>query len=152
MAHYQVELTIAEREFLEQQISDGKFKATRLRRAQILLGVDEHNGRKKMTMDEVVQAYGCSRGTVRNTRRRFVEEGFELALNGSPRPVNRKSKIDGRAQSHLIALRCSDPPAGESRWTLRLLGENLVELGYVDSISPQGVSDILKKLPSNPGE
>lgn len=151
MAHHRVELTTAEREFLLQQISQGKFKATKLRRAQILLALDEGNSRRRMSMDQVVQAYGCSRGTINNTRRRFVEQGFELALNGKPRPVNRKSKIDGRAQSQLIALRCSDPPEGEKRWTLRLLGEKLVELGYVDSISLQGVHDALKKLPSKPG-
>lgn len=151
MAHHRVDLTVAEREFVEQQIHQGKFKGKRLQRAQILLALDEHGDRKRMSMDEVVRAYGCSRGTVNNTRRRFVEEGFELALHGKPRPVNRKSKLDGRAESQLLALRCSDPPSGQSRWSLRLLADKMVELGYVDSITHQGISDVLKKLQSSPG-
>lgn len=151
MERNRVILTAGQREFLSEQIALGNFKATKLRRAQILLGVDEHADGKQMTTDQVVTAYGCSRSTVHNTRSRFCKEGFDLALNGLPRPVNRKSKIDGRVQSQLIALRCSDPPLGETRWSLRLLGEKLVELELVESISRQGVSDILKKLPSNPG-
>jgi hypothetical protein len=152
MKRNRVILTAGQREFLSEQIALGDFKATKLRRAQILLGVDEHVDGKQMTTEEVVIAYGCSRATVHNTRSRFFKNGFDLALNGLPRPVNRKSKIDGRVQSQLIALRCSDPPAGESRWSLRLLSEKLVELELVESISRQGVSDVLKKLPSNLGE
>ena len=113
---------------------------------------DEGPGGKALTDAQISVAYNCSARTVENTRRRFVEEGFDLALNGKPRPVNRKSKIDGRVQSQLIALRCSDPPAGHNKWSLQLLGDKLVELQLVESISRQGVADALKKLPSNPGE
>ena len=149
---YRVTLTKAEQEFLHQQIQAGKYRAMRLRRAQILLASDEGPGGKALTDAQISLAYNCSARTVENTRRRFVEEGFDLALNGKPRPVNRKSKIDGRVQSQLIALRCSDPPAGHNKWSLQLLGDKLVELLLVESISRQGVADALKKLPSNPGE
>ena len=152
MKRNRVVLTGAQRTFLEEQITAGRFKGTKLRRAQILLGVDEAEQGKGLTTDQAVVAYGCSRATVHNVRSRFVKQGFDFALNGKPRPVNRKSKIDGRGQSQLIALRCSDPPDGESRWTLRLLSEKSRELGIVDDITPPGLDYILKKLQSNPGE
>lgn len=145
MKRYRVELSAAEREYLQDQLHAGKFKGMRLRRAQVLLGADESAGGKQMKDAEIEHAYGGSIRSIEMTRRRFVEEGFEIALHGHPRPVNRKSKIDGRAESHLIALRCSDALEGANRWTLRLLADKLVELGYVESISRQGVSDVLKK-------
>lgn len=151
MKLYRVVLQDGERSYLQHQLAAGKFRGTKLRRAHILLGSDEHEQGKQMTDEQIMLAYGGSAVTLYNTRRRFVEEGFDRALHGAPRPVNRKSKLDGRAESHLIALRCSDPPAGENRWSLRLLADKLVELGYVESISRQGISDVLKKHPSNRG-
>lgn len=152
MKRNRVVLTGAQRLFLVEQISGGKFKGIKLRRAQILLGVDEAEQGKGLTTDQVVISYDCSRATVHNVRSRFVKQGFDFALNGKPRPVNRKSKIDGRGQSQIIALRCSDPPDGESRWTLRLLSDKAIELGIVEDITPQGMDYILKKLQSNLGE
>ena len=151
MKRYRVVLQDGERTYLQHQLAEGKFRGTKLRRAHILLGADEHEDGKHMTDEQIMLAYGGSAVTLYNTRRRLVEEGFDRALHGKPRPVNRQRKLDGRAESHLIALRCSDPPAGESRWSLRLLADKMVELGYVESISAQGISDALKKHLSNPG-
>lgn len=148
---HRVELTAEQRQELMQAISAGQFRGCRLRRAQILLGSDEHPQGKRMTDEQIVHAYGGTSVTVYHTRRRFVEGGFELALHGKARPTNARRKIDGRVECQLIALRCSDPPAGENRWSLRLLADRLVELGLVESISRQGVSDVLKKHRSNPG-
>lgn len=152
MKRNRVILDGSQRDFLAHKIRTGQFKGIKLRRAQILLAVDEHTDGKKFTTDQTVQAYGCSRATVHNVRSRFVKNGFDFALHGKPRPVNRKSKIDGRGQSQLIALRCSDPPEGESRWTLQLLADKAVELQIVDSITPQGLGQFFKKLQSSPGE
>jgi hypothetical protein len=58
--------------------------------------------------------------------------------------------LDGRAEAHLIALSCSDPPEGRERWSLRLLADRLVELGYVESLSHEIVRRTLKKTSSNP--
>jgi transposase len=151
MKRNRVILTGAQRVSLSQLITSGQLKGTKLRRAQILLAIDEHAEGKGLTTHEAMLAYDCSRTTVYNVRSRCVKYGFDFALNGKPRPVNRKSKIDGRAESQLIAMRCSDPPAGEARWTLRLLADKLVELQLVDSITPEGVKYVLKKLPSNHG-
>ena len=58
--------------------------------------------------------------------------------------VSRK-KIDGDMEARLIALSCGDPPKGRARWTLRLLAETVVELGYVENISHEAIRQTLKK-------
>jgi hypothetical protein len=84
-------------------------------------------------------------------KKRFVEEGFEYALD--KRKANRvyTKKTDGDFEAHLVALSCSDPPEGFSRWSLRLLADKAVELNYIDSISHEAVRRILKKTSSSRG-
>ena len=79
-------------------------------------------------------------------RRRFIEEGFDAALSHYRGP-NRvyQTKLDGERQAHLIALACSQPPDGCSRWTLTLLAEHMVALGHVDTLSYETVRQTLKK-------
>ncbi len=85
--------------------------------------------------------------TIARVRRRFFEEGIQAALDR--RPPNRvyKRRLDGSAEAHLIALACSQPPEGRSRWTLQLLSERLVALEQVevDSVSYETVRRVLKK-------
>ena len=85
-------------------------------------------------------------------KKRFVEEGFDIALNG--RKGNRiyAKKADGDFEAHLVALSCSDPPEGFARWSLRLLADKVVEFDYIDSISHETIRRVLKKMKSNRGE
>ena len=78
-------------------------------------------------------------------KKRFVEEGLEVALNGEKRDRVYAKKVDGDFEAHLIALSCSDPPEGFARWSLRLLADKVVELGYIDNISHETVRRTLKK-------
>ena len=84
-------------------------------------------------------------------KKRFVEEGFDVALNRRKRNRIYAKKTDGEFEAHLIALSCSEPPEGFARWSLRLLADKVVELNYVDSISHETVRRILKKTKSNRG-
>jgi Homeodomain-like domain len=81
-----------------------------------------------------------------------VEQGFEAALRRKPqeRPP-RPPKLDGKAEAHLIALACSQPPQGRPCWTMRLLADKLVELEIVDCISDETVRKMLKKTNSSRG-
>jgi len=92
---------------------------------------------------------GTSAATVYRTRRRFVEEGLE-ALNERPRP-GQPRKLTGKAEAHLIAVACSDPPEGHTHWTMRLLAGKVVELGFAESVSPETVRQTLKKTNLSPG-
>ena len=137
---YIVKLEIDERNQLVDLTSKGAIGARKMKRAQILLKVDE--GWKDK---DIVAALDTSRPTVERIRKRFVEGGLEKALHDDPRPGG-KIKVDGRAEAHLIALACSEAPAGHDHWTLRLLADKLVELDVVESISHETVRRHLKKM------
>ena len=85
-----------------------------------------------------------SRRTVANVKRRYFAGGIKRALYDLPRP-GAKPKVDGEVEAQLIALVCSDPPAGRTRWTLRLLADQLIALEVVDYISHVTVGEVLKK-------
>ncbi|MBD0334772.1 MAG: helix-turn-helix domain-containing protein [Cyanobacteria bacterium Co-bin13] len=89
--------------------------------------------------------------TIERLRRRFVEEGLEAALKRQPRPYSRQRRLDGEQEAHLIALACTESPTDQGRWSLRLLAQRMVTLGYVESISYETVRRTLKKTPSNRG-
>jgi transposase len=142
---YRVTLTAEERTGLEAMISRGKADARKLAHARVLLQADEVDGAPARTDQEIASTLNLSTRTVERVRRRFVEEGFEASL--LPRPTKRiyARALDGAQEAHLIALACSKPPDGKRRWTLRLLAERVVELGYAESVSHETVRRTLQK-------
>jgi hypothetical protein len=88
---------------------------------------------------------------VERIRKQFVEEGLEAALHPKPSTRVYERRVDGKVEAHLVALACGTPPEGRSRWTLRLLGDQLVALGHVESISHETVRQTLKKTYSSLG-
>ena len=139
-----------ERVELEQLIKSGTHSARVIARARILLLLDRSQG-KQRKIREVVEAAMVSQGTVSNVKRRYLAGGIDRALYDLPRP-GAKPKVDGAVEAQLIALVCSDPPAGYARWTLRLLADRLVALEVVESISHVTVGEVLKKTNSSPGK
>ena len=137
---YIVNLTEEEREELLGLTRKGKISARSMKRAQILLKADE--GLKDA---EIVSALNTSRPTVERIRKRFVEGNLVKALYDDPRPGS-QPKLDGRAETELIALACSNAPDGHAKWSLRLLASKLVELEIVEGISHETVRQVLKKM------
>jgi len=84
-------------------------------------------------------------------KKRFIEEGLDITLNGKKGSRIYAKKADGDFEAHLIALSCSEPPAGFSRWSLRLLADKVVELKYIDNVSHETIRRVLKKTKSNLG-
>jgi transposase len=142
---YLVELTQAERLELESLIRRGRQSVRKVKRALVLLAVDDGD------KDEVVaEKVRVSAGTVARIRQRFVEEGLEAALSERPRP-GKAPLLGGAQQAHLLALACSPVPTGHAKWTVRLLADRLVELDLVEAVSHQTIWRVLKKGTSNPG-
>jgi hypothetical protein len=152
MAKYKVTLTEDEREFLRKLISTGKGAARKLLHARILLladGSSEGPGRKD---EDIRDATGASLSTIGRVRQRFVEESLEAALVPLPAPPRPdKVKIQGEIEKQLITIACEDPPAGQCRWTLQLLADQLVQLELVDEVSRETVRQALKKTTFNRG-
>jgi transposase len=136
---YHVQLSPDDRQHLEQMISRGKTSARVITRARILLkAADGAND------EQVVDALGTSRATVERIRRRFATEGLDAAVKDKPQK-GRPRALSSKQAAHLIAIACSPAPDGHDHWPLRLLGHKLVELGYVESISPETVRQVLEK-------
>ena len=146
---YRVTLSEAEQESLAGLIRNRSSKAPAVKRAYILLAADE-NGHK-WTDEKIKKTYHSSIRAIERLRERFVEDGFEAALNDKRQKGSGKVKFDGRVEAQLIALRCSDPPSGYNKWTLELLADRLVSLNYVQSISREKVRTMLKKMNSSLG-
>ncbi len=154
MIKYVVTLTAAERDELKELTRKGSPKAQKVINALILLNCDrgEHNPKRK-TGEQIAAVLQVSERKMDPVKKRFVEEGLEIALGGrqGKRPYYDR-KMDGELEAHLVALSCSEPPPGYAQWTLRLLADKLVELEYVDSISYETVRQALKKTKSNLGD
>jgi Homeodomain-like domain len=148
---YRVTLTEEERKGLQALVSTGKSAARKLVRARILLLADQAQGGPAKADPDIVAAPGCGRATVERARQQFVEEGLDETL--TPRPTTRtyQRRLDGKAEAHLVAMACSAPPKGRARWTLRLLADRLVALGYVETIAHETVRQTLQKTNSSRG-
>ena len=144
---YFVELSAQEREYLRKLISSGAAPARKLNRARILLKTDvgKHAEGEAFIDKEIAQMLETSTATVQRVRERFYEGGLEAALERSKPDRVYKRSLDGRAEAHLIALACPEPPRGHNRWSFRLLADKAVELGIVESISHETVRKALKK-------
>lgn len=136
---YHVYLSNDDRTRLEQVISRGKTPARVITRARILVKAADG-----WTDEEIVDAVGSSVPTVARVRRRFVEGGVDAVLNDKPQK-GRPRALSSKQAAHLIAIACSPAPDGHDHWPLRLLGQKAVELGYVQSISPETVRQVLGK-------
>ena len=141
---YRVTLTREERDFLHKLVQKGNTAGYRIRHAQIPLALDEKEN-ERWTDEKIGVAYGARPRAIGVSRKRFVEEGFEAALERKQRATPAVIKIDGRAEAKIIALTCSAPPEGRVRRTPRLLADKVVELGILDSISAHAIGDLLKK-------
>jgi hypothetical protein len=141
---YIVRLSDAERRNCNKIVGELQGSSQKARRAQILLKADADG--PAWIDDKISEAFGCRVRTVENVRKRFVTEGFDLALDGEKRQSPPTSPIvDGEAEAKIIAMRLGKPPAGYGRWTLRLLAEHVVELEIVESISHETIRTTLKK-------
>ncbi len=150
---YTVTLTEDERETLYEITSKGKHNSQKILNALILLNCDKGEWNvNHSTNEEISRILNISMRKIDRVKKRFVEEGLDVALNGGKRNRIYSKKVDGDLEAHLIALSCSEPPEGFARWSLRLLADKVVELGYTDNISHETVRRALKKTKSNPGK
>ena len=143
---YIVRLDQEERESLRRLVRVGKAAARKITRARMLLKADAGAGGPGWTDQRIAETLEVGVRTVETLRRCCVEEGLEVAVADRPRsdrPWQRK--LDGVGEARLVALCCSEPPAGRARWTLELLGDALVALNVTDSISYEAVRRTPKK-------
>lgn len=141
---YIVRLTDEERKILREVVKKLKGTSQKVRRAQVLLKADADG--PNWTDKKIAEALSCRTKTVENIRQRLVTEGFEITLNGKQRERPPRQKVlDGEQEAKVIALRLGEPPKGFANWSLRLLADQVVELGIVESVSHETLRKTLKK-------
>src|SRR5215471_18214466 len=134
-----VTLTEEERRTLETFVHRGKANARTITRARILL-----KSADGWSAAELAEAFDVCEATVTNVRRRFAQGGLDAILHDKVQH-HRRSALSGPQTAHLIAVVCSPSPEGHDHWTVRLLAQKAVELGFVANISPTTIHDLLKK-------
>jgi len=147
MGKNEIVLTSEQRQELEQFSKAGIHSVKLVNRAKIILGLDESRGGKKETQAVIADRVGVSRQTVNNAKSDFWAAGSVdkfLQRKGRETPPV-APKVTGELEAHIIALACGEVPQGHAKWTLRLLADKCIKLGYVDSVSHMTVSRLLKK-------
>lgn len=148
----EVVLNDEQRQQLESLVRSGKAAASRVRHARILLMADEDRREGRRPDWYIAERVGISERQVCRIRQRFVREGLEPVLQRRPRSdAGRPKKVDGSVEARLVVLCCSAPPAGQQRWTLQLLVDELCRLKVVTSVCRETVRQTLKKIASSPG-
>lgn len=134
-----VSLTPEEREFLQRFVRTGTKKARAIRRARVLLLLDEGHPH-----EEISSLIGVHRQSIWRTKKRFLEEGLDSALSDRQRP-GQPRKYDERQEAEIIAMACTTPPKGQKRWTVRLLTERMRRRKGFETLNRETVRLVLKK-------
>lgn len=142
---YRVQLTEEERTHLIELTTKGTSSARKQTRARILLKVDEAAQGEAWTDALTSRALEVCPATVVRARRLYCTEGLERAISRKSPERDYEPKIDGRAEAELVRLSCSQAPEGRGHWSLRLLADEMVELGYFEELSHETVRQVLKK-------
>ena len=141
-----VKLSPEERKLLEDFTNKGTHSSKLIKRAKVILSLDSSDGRIPLKEEDISKAHNISRSGIHIIKDNWLEGGVNTIITRKKRktpPV--EIKIDGDVEAHIIALACSEPPEGYSRWTLRLLADQSIELGIIDEISHTSIDRLLKK-------
>jgi len=142
---YRIYLSATERNELEVITRRGKHSAATIKRANILLDLDENMGTVDK-QEEIAKRFKISTVTVYNVSKQFAEEGLAATIYRKKRETSPTQPIaTGDIEARIIALACSEPPQGRVRWTLRLLEEKAIELKIATAISDNTIGRLLKK-------
>ena len=134
-----VSLTPEEREFLQRFVRTGTKNVRAIRRARVLLLLDDdHSNEEISSMTDV------HRQSIWRIKRRYVEEGLETVLNERPRPGQPRKYLE-RQEAEIIAMACTAPPRGRERWTIRLMTEQMRRRKGFETLNRETVRLVLKK-------
>lgn len=134
-----IHLSDDERAHLQTFVHRGRANARTLTRAHILLKLDAG-----WSDGAIRDAFTVGASTIWRVRQRYTADGLEAVLHDQ-RQVRRRAALTGAQVAHLVAIACTDAPEGHDHWTLRLLADKVVELGFVQRISPETIRQTLKK-------
>ena len=147
---HHIVLTPEQRADTQTVLTRDQHPALTARHARILLEADEAVRRPRRSDQQVAVLCGVSARTVARVRARFATDGFAVALHGRPHR-GAAPKLSPEQEVRLVALACTAPPAGQARWSVRLLAARVVELEAMPPVSRELVRTTLKKTASSRG-
>ena len=109
-----------------------------LRRALILRQLEQGQ-----TTGQVARQVEVATKTVRAIARRYEEEGLESALYEKPRPGQPRRLSAGQSQ-RIIAMVCGPLPAGQARWSVRLITEEAVKRKLAAKVGRESIRILLR--------
>jgi hypothetical protein len=147
-------LAAADREFLVKLTTTGTHPAGMITRARVLLELDENAG---PVPDRVVVAdrVATSTNTVLVVAKRFDETGGDIlaTIGRKPRETPPVAPIvTGDVEARLVALACSAPPEGYSRWSLRLLERHVALVEDLPDLDHSTIGRVLKNETASSSE
>ena len=146
MAKYIIKLMQEEVSELSAIVSKGSHSSQSYRAAYVLLNCDTGAfALGKTTNLEISKVLKIGMRTIDRIKQKCFEGGIEKALERDKGSRIYERKVDGDMEAHIIQLACSNPPKGFAKWSLRMLADKVVELGYADHISHVSVHKVLKK-------
>ena len=153
MAKYRIKLTEQEVGELTSIIKKGSHSTQSYRAAYVLLNCDEGDySLGKSTNEQIAKVLRIGMRSIDRIKQKCVEGGPEKALERAESSRIYAKKVDGNLEAKIVQLCCSEPPKGFAKWTLRMLADKVVELGYVDELSHVSVYNTLKKTNFNRGK
>jgi len=153
MAKYRIKLTKDEVGELTSVIKKGSHTTQAYRAAYVLLNCDEGDfSLGKCINEDIAQVLKIGMRTIDRIKHKFIDGGLEGVLERAESSRIYAKKVDGDLEAKIVQLCCSEPPKGFSKWTLRMLADEVVTLGYVDSLSHVSVYNTLKKTSLNLGK
>lgn len=129
---YTIILSESEEKTLKSIISKGVYPVRTIKRAQILLKLN-NTAVNECKTTELANLFSLSETTINRIKKAYQEKGIDCIFRKNRKTPPVESKVTGEVEAHLIALACHNPPAGYSKWTLRLLSERMVQMNYIDS-------------------
>jgi putative transposase len=135
-----ITLSEEERSELDQIIHTGVHAARTIKRARVLLLLDE----KILSHEAIADECGYATLTIYNIEQKYRHGGIAASIYDKPRP-GQVPKFSPDDAARITALACSEAPDGRVRWTLRLLADKVVELHICDSVAPATIGAVLKK-------
>ena len=149
---YSYSLNKEEVNHLKNIVAKGKHNSSKVINALILLNCNNTSDGHKPSDTQIAEILQIRETKIWRIKKRFVEEGLQIALDGHKGKRVYAKKADGDFEAHLVALCCTEPPEGHAQWSLRLLADQVVTLEYVESISHETIRRTLKKTSLNLGK
>ena len=149
MRNIQVHLSAQDKAFLKGYITKGNHPARAIRRARMLLMLDEATKNQK----QIANDCHCSQGSVTNLLTRYNEcKGVVNEVLAEKPRSGQPTIITAELEANITALACCEQgPDGRSSWTLDLIADKMVKSGLAVHLSYETVRKVLKKAGSNRG-